>query len=220
MFSPTQATIVFTRLPEIRNSFRTQSACAGKLRRNCLTSFSLNFDISGDFYSTSSSVGVEFSRARWETSQSVSRSICQAESVRGRNGILPKRLDKHKSSRMLRAISKSTPFLYENVLRKTLSLSACSPKMFIIKDHFDFDKKVTSKDLFSKIRFIYIAQLTGHQFWQRSCSELPCWVVRTVQNFNAKDDRASRGPSRHWFGRCRCWREHRVRTINKTAMRV
>lgn len=48
---------------------------------------------------------------------------------------------------MLRtAISRSSPFLAESVLRKTLSLSACSPKLFVIKDHFDFDKKVTSKD--------------------------------------------------------------------------
>lgn len=43
---------------------------------------------------------------------------------------------------MLRAISRTTPFLTESVLRKTLSLSACSPKTFVIKDHFDFDKKV------------------------------------------------------------------------------
>lgn len=49
---------------------------------------------------------------------------------------------------MLRAISKSTSFLTaESVLRKTLSLSACSPKEFVIKDHFDFDKKVTTMDL-------------------------------------------------------------------------
>lgn len=42
---------------------------------------------------------------------------------------------------MLRAISR-TPFLTESILKKTLSLSACSPKRFVIKDHFDFDKKV------------------------------------------------------------------------------
>ena len=43
---------------------------------------------------------------------------------------------------MLKAISRTTPFLTESVLKKTLSLSACSPKRFVIKDHFDFDKKV------------------------------------------------------------------------------
>lgn len=43
---------------------------------------------------------------------------------------------------MLRLIGKTTPFLTESILKKTLSLSACSPKRFVIKDHFDFDKKV------------------------------------------------------------------------------
>lgn len=44
---------------------------------------------------------------------------------------------------MLKAIGKSTPLLMEAILKKTLSLSACSPKRFVIKDHFDFDKKVS-----------------------------------------------------------------------------
>lgn len=43
---------------------------------------------------------------------------------------------------MLRVINKATPYVTESILKKTLSLSACSPKRFVIKDHFDFDKKV------------------------------------------------------------------------------
>lgn len=43
---------------------------------------------------------------------------------------------------MLKAIGKATPLMVESILKKTLSLSACSPKSFVIKDHFDFDKKV------------------------------------------------------------------------------
>lgn len=43
---------------------------------------------------------------------------------------------------MLKAIGKTTPMVMESILKKTLSLSACSPKRFVIKDHFDFDKKV------------------------------------------------------------------------------
>lgn len=51
-------------------------------------------------------------------------------------------LSELKIKEMLRAIGKTTPLLMESILKKTLSLSACSPKSFVIKDHFDFDKKV------------------------------------------------------------------------------
>ncbi|CAO1422920.1 unnamed protein product [Diamesa hyperborea] len=47
---------------------------------------------------------------------------------------------------MLRVINKATPYVTESILKKTLSLSACSPKRFVIKDHFDFDKKVVNSD--------------------------------------------------------------------------
>lgn len=43
---------------------------------------------------------------------------------------------------MLRAIGRTTPQMVESILKKTLSLSACSPKRFVIKDHFEFDQKV------------------------------------------------------------------------------
>jgi hypothetical protein len=43
---------------------------------------------------------------------------------------------------MLRAIGKTYPLIMESIMKKTLTLSAISPKKFIIKDHFDFDKKV------------------------------------------------------------------------------
>jgi len=57
-----------------------------------------------------------------------------------------------KNKEMLRAIGKTTPLLMESILKKTLSLSACSPKSFVIKDHFDFDKKV---NLSLKLIFFY-----------------------------------------------------------------
>jgi len=65
---------------------------------------------------------------------------------------------------MLRAFSKSTPFLTESVLKKTLSLSACSPKQFIIKDHFDFDKKVINADNAVVVNF--------HAEWCEPCKIL------------------------------------------------
>jgi len=65
---------------------------------------------------------------------------------------------------MLRAISKSTSLLSESVLRKTLSLSACSPKQFIIKDHFDFDKKVINSENAVVVNF--------HAEWCEPCKIL------------------------------------------------
>jgi len=47
---------------------------------------------------------------------------------------------------MLRSIRRTIPTLTDFILRNTLSLSACSPKRFVIKDHFDFDKKVINAD--------------------------------------------------------------------------
>lgn len=56
---------------------------------------------------------------------------------------------------MLRVISRTTPLITESVLRKTLSLSACSPKRFVIKDHFDFDKKVVQDLEIAELRLIF-----------------------------------------------------------------
>ena len=42
---------------------------------------------------------------------------------------------------MIRVFNKSVQ-ITENLLKKALSLSAKDPKNFIIKDMFDFDKKV------------------------------------------------------------------------------
>ncbi|KAL7018652.1 hypothetical protein ACKWTF_010851 [Chironomus riparius] len=65
---------------------------------------------------------------------------------------------------MLRAIGKTTPLLMESILKKTLSLSACSPKSFVIKDHFDFDKKVINSDLPIVVNF--------HAEWCEPCKLL------------------------------------------------
>ncbi|KAG5673788.1 hypothetical protein PVAND_003808 [Polypedilum vanderplanki] len=65
---------------------------------------------------------------------------------------------------MLRAIGKTTPLLMESILKKTLSLSACSPKRFVIKDHFDFDKKVINSDLPIIVNF--------HAEWCEPCKIL------------------------------------------------
>ena len=116
----------------------------------------LKFRFFARFYLNFSQVGLKFHHVtillKWRITQGVSRRLKRVDwqllkiSFRHRRHNFDLEFKNSITTFvMLRVIGRTSPFLTETVLRKTLSLSACSPKRFVIKDHFDFDKKVINK---------------------------------------------------------------------------